>query len=544
MENARELAQCIARAEKEHPETTLFLCAGYALIGQEWRTIPYSSDLIHLHKQAEEELARLLAANASKALVLIRRPQAAAFVLIRAGKKEGIPVENDHLCLPQGQCFHVLDMEDYTETQPCVCKTCLPVSSVFATRKTDILLVLGNLKFAEGQEAALRETLHTLSSTRGVPLIFLNPSHATDGLVYAGSSRILSKDAQLLALCKHFGEDVTKPLATPFAPFNAGDVSAEFGIQQYPASDEKALLFEAATLAIRQYVKNCGVKHIVLGLSGGMDSSLVACMAVEAIGAQSVSGVLMPSPFTSAESTQDAEQLARHLGITTYTCPIGENMEALKTVLPFPVDGLTGENIQPRLRGLILMAFANHLSGIALATGNKSELAMGYSTLYGDTVGALAPLGDIYKTRVYEIARWYNKEKNQSVIPERVFSKAPTAELRHNQKDEDSLPPYPVLDALLQKLFSPLENFSPCLLSPSLQERVALKELPLVPEDNRPVLAQALTPEKEHDVLRRLTKSQFKRRQSPPVVRLSKTCLTDIFTAPISAEYPKYPSQP
>lgn len=550
MENARNLARLILGAEKQNKnESTLFLCAGYALIGQEWRDIPFSPNLIRIHKQAEEELAQILAEKSSKALVLIRRPQAAAFVLIRAGQKEAIPVEDDLLCMPNGQCFHVLDLEDHKETQGCACRTCLPSANLFVTRKIDILLVLGKLLYAEGQENALRETLHGFAKAHKVPLVFLNPTGAADGTVYAGFSRILSAEGKLLALCRNFGADVSKSLEISVipAPNSAHAAEKQAGKPdvppciEYPPLQETGLLFEGAALAIQQYTEKCGISHVVLGLSGGMDSSLVACMAVEALGAEHVSAVRMPSPFTSADSMEDAAILAKKLGIHMYTSPIAQSMEALKVTLPFTVEGLTAENIQPRLRGLILMAFANQLNGIALATGNKSELAMGYSTLYGDTVGALAPLGDIYKTRVYDIARWYNGQKGQEIIPERVFTKAPTAELRHDQKDEDSLPPYPVLDAFLQKLFSPHAVFCPRVISPCVQESLPLYEYTLYTESTCSS-EQLLTPEKAKDVMRRLAKAQFKRRQSPPIVRLSKTCLTDMFTAPICADYPSYPS--
>ncbi len=540
VENAHKLAQLIQRAEAQcHTEqATLFLCAGYALIGQEWRDIPFSPDLIHMHKQAEEELARLLAEHSSKALVLIRRPQAAAFVLVRAGHKEALPVEDDLLCLPSGQCFHILDFEDYKEKQTCACHSCLPNANLFETRKADTLLILGNLLYAEGQEAALRETLHSLVTAHNVPLVFLNPAGASDGIVYAGSSRILSAEGKLLAFCHNFGAETSTSLE--LAAITSQSIKAAY--REYPSVQEAGLLFEGATLAIQQYTEKCGIGHVVLGLSGGMDSALVACMAVEALGPKHVSAVRMPSPFTSADSMEDAAILAEKLGMHLYTCPIAESMEALKTTLPFPIEGLTGENVQPRLRGLILMAFANQLGGIALATGNKSEIAMGYCTLYGDTVGALAPLGDIYKTRVYDIAHWYNGQKGQEIIPKRVFVKAPTAELRHGQKDEDSLPPYPALDAFLQKLFAPRAVFSPRLISPCSQEPLVLQEYSLNTQDLQSAENALLPPDKAQDVMLRLAKAQFKRRQSPPIVRLSKTFLPDIFSAPISAEYPTYPS--
>lgn len=227
-----------------------------------------------------------------------------------------------------------------------------------------------------------------------------------------------------------------------------------------PGPDES--LFRAAQLGIRDYLRKCGLGKAIVGLSGGMDSALVLCLAVEALGAANVLALRMPSNWSTQHSLDDAQLLLDNLGVQGVTIPIAPMLEAFNQALApgfadfTPVAGdLTLENLQARIRGVLLMAYANRLGGAVLGTGNKSENAVGYCTLYGDTVGSIDPIGDIYKSRVYEVARWYNRHQGREVIPAHILSKAPSAELKPGQTDADSLPPYPVLDAILREL---LEN--------------------------------------------------------------------------------------
>lgn len=217
--------------------------------------------------------------------------------------------------------------------------------------------------------------------------------------------------------------------------------------------------WRALALGTRDFARKLGASRVVIGLSGGMDSALVACAASEALGPENVVGVLMPSPWSSDGSVTDSETLASNLGIKTSIAPIEAAMSAFDRILAksgeelsIPMTPLALENLQARIRGVILMAIANSADAIVLNTGNKSEIAMGYSTLYGDSVGALAVIGDIYKTRVYELARAYNA-RNGEIIPRSILEKAPSAELRPDQKDTDSLPPYDQLDPVLEKIF-------------------------------------------------------------------------------------------
>ena len=213
-------------------------------------------------------------------------------------------------------------------------------------------------------------------------------------------------------------------------------------------------IYDALVTGIREYFHGCGFQKALLGLSGGIDSALVATLAAEALGKENVRGISMPSQYSSQHSKDDARDLAENLGIRYDVVPIGRCFETLKAELA-PIfeglpEGLAEENMQARLRGIILMSVSNKLGGMVLATGNKSEVSVGYCTLYGDTCGGLAPISDLYKTEVYQLSYWINEHFGRAVIPTSTLTKAPSAELRPGQKDQDSLPPYEVLDAVLK----------------------------------------------------------------------------------------------
>ncbi len=263
-----------------------------------------------------------------------------------------------------------------------------------------------------------------------------------------------------------------------------------------------SMVWETLVNALREHVLKNGFNDVVLGLSGGMDSSIVAVMAVDALGKDHVHGVLMPSRWTSETSIADALELADNLGIETHTVSIDPIMQAYETVLApvfadRPVD-VTEENLQPRIRCALLMAFSNKFRWMLLATGNKSELAVGYCTLYGDLSGAIAPIGDLYKTEVYKAAAWYNEQKGRKIIPHSVFEKAPSAELRPNQTDQDSLPPYEELDPILHAL---LES----VCDPKAMQLIGISS------------------EKIEEVRTLVQHNAFKRRQSPPSILVNGT---------------------
>jgi len=253
-------------------------------------------------------------------------------------------------------------------------------------------------------------------------------------------------------------------------------------------------------LGTRDYLRKCGFRKAIVGLSGGIDSALVAAIAVEALGAENVQGVGMPSEFSSSGSVTDAEKLARNLGIAFSTVPIrGVYEEFSKSLEPFFKGtgfGLAEENLQPRIRGSLLMALSNKTGALVLTTGNKSEMACGYCTLYGDMVGALAVIGDVYKTEVYELSRWVNRERE--VIPEDTLTKPPSAELRPGQKDTDSLPPYEVLDPIVRAY---------------IEEYSSAEEI---------VRSQGVDLELVRKVIRLVELSEYKRQQAAPVLKVSR----------------------
>jgi NAD+ synthase (glutamine-hydrolysing) len=358
-----------------------------------------------------------------------------------------------------------------------------------------------------------------------VAIAYCNMVGGQDELVFDGSSFVCDANGRLLARSKSFEEDLitvdvdleenirvnlTEPRRRYTYMENLPVEVLQFDepkrkkqqlnpsiAQPYTREQE---MFMALLTGLRDYVRKNGFTKVVLGLSGGMDSSLVAAIAVEALGAENVKGVLMPSMYTSKENIEDASLLAENLGIETFTIPITEVYESyLKTLEPMfsnmPRDA-TEENIQARIRGNYLMALSNKFGWLVLTTGNKSEIATGYCTLYGDTAGGFAVIKDVYKTDVYRIARWYNDWKGREIIPQRVFVKPPTAELRPNQTDQEKLPPYDVLDGIL---------------------RLCIEE----GLDAEEIVQKGYDPSTVGKVLQMLHTSEYKRKQAPIGTKIS-----------------------
>jgi NAD+ synthase/NAD+ synthase (glutamine-hydrolysing) len=275
-----------------------------------------------------------------------------------------------------------------------------------------------------------------------LPVIYVNQVGGNDELIFDGSSFALDAQANLIGSCLSFSEDLI--IVDPFA--GAGE-------RHENLTDEHEAVYEALVLGTRDYLAKCGFSSVLVGLSGGIDSSLVATIAVSAVGRDHVTGVAMPGPYSSPASLEDAHALAARLGIRFEVVPVTHLYDAfLKALEPLfagAAPDVTEENLQARIRAVILMALSNKWGSIVLTTGNKSELAVGYCTLYGDMSGGLAVISDVPKTLVYELARVANR-RHGGAIPERVFQKPPSAELRPNQRDTDSLPPYELLDAVLR----------------------------------------------------------------------------------------------
>ena len=320
-----------------------------------------------------------------------------------------------------------------------------------AAAGADVLLNCSASPWHLGKSQARHGLLSRLASKTARPVAYCNLVGGNDELIFDGGSVVFDAQGRLIAEAQRFSEQLlllNLAHASPVKP-------------NQPAEEEQ--LYQALTLGLRDYLHKCGFKSALLGLSGGIDSALTACLAVSALGAENVRGVSLPSVFSSSGSLDDARRLAENLGIRYDVLPIQPPFEAVKAQLRDAFAGraedLTEENIQARLRGVTLMALSNKFGSLLLTTGNKSELAVGYCTLYGDMCGGLAVIADVPKTMVYRIARWVNRE--QEIIPAASITKPPSAELRPNQTDQDSLPPYEVLDAILDayvvQLKSPAE---------------------------------------------------------------------------------------
>lgn len=349
-----------------------------------------------------------------------------------------------------------------------------------------ILLNISASPFHLGK-GELRKTLLRQQAQRlGVWIFYCNQVGANDHLIFDGHSLAFDPRGQLVGEATDFEEDLLL--------LSLGEEEVHHPV----SSRREESLLKALVLGVKDYFRKTGFSGALVGLSGGIDSSVTAAVAALALGPENVRGVLMPSPYTSRESIEDAQALAQNLGLKTLTIPITEPFQALKQNLAQGLGhtpkGLTQENLQARLRGNILMALANEFGSLVLNTGNKSELAVGYCTLYGDTCGALSVLGDVLKEDVYALAREINRRRE--IIPERVLEKPPSAELRPDQKDEDDLPPYRLVDPIVKAF---------------VEEGKTYQE----------IVAQGFPAPVVQEVLRRLRVEEYKRWQFPPTLRVS-----------------------
>jgi NAD+ synthase (glutamine-hydrolysing) len=315
-----------------------------------------------------------------------------------------------------------------------------PVAELAAKGST-VMLNISSSPYTIDKRAFRLEMLRATARQHGLPFVYVNQVGGNDSLVFDGSSVAFMGDGRIAALAKSFDED----LVFFDTVTGAGDVRPQI-------TEEIEDVYRALVLGTRDYVRKCGFKQVVIGLSGGIDSSLVAVIAVDALGPENVLGVAMPGPYSSEGSLRDARLLAENLGIRLLTMDINDEFHSYRKTLAAVFAGraedATEENLQARIRGNLLMALSNKFGSLVLSTGNKSEMAVGYCTLYGDMAGGLAAISDVPKTMVYELAAFANRERRR--IPEAVFTKAPSAELRANQTDQDSLPPYDVLDKILK----------------------------------------------------------------------------------------------
>ncbi len=356
---------------------------------------------------------------------------------------------------------------------------------------------------------AVRERIALWHARRhGVPFLLVNQVGGNDELVFDGCSIAAWPDGSVES-CRSFGEDLVL-VDTENREAGAIDGTEEKTVLRIRSDMDD--LHDALVLGVRDYAKKCGFRQAVLGLSGGIDSALTAVIAVHALGAENVIGVTMPSRYSSQGSLDDSYALAKNLGIRIETIPIeglvGAFGESLKDVFAGTSPGLAEENVQARIRGTLLMSLSNKFGWLLLTTGNKSELSTGYCTLYGDMNGGLSVLGDVLKTRVYELSRWINRER--IVIPEETITKPPSAELRPDQKDSDSLPEYDLLD---------------WVLSMYLEEQM----------DGAEIMACGLDGDLVKRILSLVERNEYKRRQAPPVLRVTGKAFGSGRRMPIAA---------
>ncbi len=317
---------------------------------------------------------------------------------------------------------------------------------VLVRKGADLLINLSASPFHLGKRAERQSLLKTQCLKHQLPLVYANQVGANDELIFDGCSLVLNEEGEVMARALSFEEDLL--LVDLPSPGKAMVPQRMEPIYDHPPAEA----VHALTLGLRDYVEKCGFEKVLLGLSGGIDSALTAAIAVRALSKEQVLGVGMPGPYSSQGSVDDARALARHLGIAFELLPIDEPFSAfLQTLSPLfagLAEDVTEENLQARIRGVLLMALSNKFGHLLLTTGNKSETSVGYCTLYGDMNGGLAVISDVPKTLVYHCARWLNRERE--VIPEATIQKPPSAELRPGQTDQDSLPPYDVLDPILE----------------------------------------------------------------------------------------------
>ena len=375
-----------------------------------------------------------------------------------------------------------------------------------AQLEVDVIINLSASPYSVGKQKLREAMLHHAATSYSKPILYANQVGGNDDLIFDGNSVAFNSAGEIICRAKSFETDLTV--------LNLHDSSNTIRGEQ-AAENSNEEIYNALVLGVRDYACKCGFNKAILGLSGGIDSALVAAIAADALGAENVLGVLMPSPYSSRHSVSDAMDLVHSIGITSQKLEIEEAMTAYDEILePLFTGtdfGIAEENIQSRIRGNLLMAIANKFGYLLLSTGNKSEMAVGYCTLYGDMNGGLAVIADVPKTRVFELCRWLNRDKE--TIPTNIITKPPSAELKPDQKDSDSLPDYTILDEILERLICQHQSASEIVKAGHNSEVVS-------------------------KVIKLVTRAEFKRRQAPPGIKITDRAFGTGWRMPIAKRLP------
>jgi NAD+ synthase (glutamine-hydrolysing) len=389
------------------------------------------------------------------------------------------------------------------------CYACNPVEEL-AQQQVDFVINLSASPYRVSKQKFREAMLRYSSCQYQLPIIYTNQVGGNDDLIFDGCSVAFNRKGEVICRAQAFESDFV------ILEFDEEiqDLKAEKSAIAILPQSENEEIWLALVLGIEDYVKKCGFAKIVLGLSGGIDSALVAAIATAAIGKENVLGVLMPSPYSSDHSITDALELAKNLGIKTQILPIGELMktydQSLGELFTGTSFGLAEENLQSRIRGNLLMAISNKFGHLLVSTGNKSEIAVGYCTLYGDMNGGLAVIADVPKTRVYSLCQWLNLHaKKGEIIPSNILTKPPSAELKPGQLDQDSLPPYEILDDILYRLVEKYES----------------------PEQ---IIEAGYDADTVKRVVQMVMRAEFKRRQAPPGLKISDRAFGTGWRMPIA----------
>ena len=374
-----------------------------------------------------------------------------------------------------------------------------------ATAGVDLVVNASASPFSVGKQALRERLLGGQARQLGKPIIYCNQIGGNDEIIFDGASCVFDGSGKTAARAKAFAEDLLLVDLDKLPAAKTND---------YPADLDS--VFHALVLGTRDYVRKCGFSEVVVGLSGGIDSALTACVAAEALGPDKVHGVAMPSRYSSDHSQADAAALAKNLGIDFQSIAIEPMHASFESALREPFRGrqadITEENVQARIRGNILMSLSNKFGWLLLTTGNKSELAVGYCTLYGDMCGGLAVISDVPKTMVYELSRYFNRVKGRDIIPESTLTKLPSAELRPDQHDQQSLPPYDILDAILHRYIEKEESAAD-IISEGFDEKIV------------------------RDVIRKVDVNEYKRKQAATGLKVTSRAFGVGRRMPIAAKF-------